>query len=361
MTTAKDNPNAGAAGDFAAPVKVSVIVPCRNERAYLENFLASMLRQERDGLEVEFLIADGMSDDGTREILQQYATRHPELRVIENPGKFVSTGLNAAIRAARGDIIARMDVHTEYAPDYLRQCVRVLGESGAGNVGGPARTRSRGHQQAAVCLAYHSPFSCGGAAFHNTAYEGPADTVTYGCWQKSTLEKLGGFDEELIRNQDDELNLRLSRAGGKIWQSTAIQSWYYPRASWGAVFRQYMQYGYWKVRVIQKHQLPASIRHLVPGGFVGSLIALAALAPFSRLASGTLVGLAGIYLTANLLASLWTCRTPGTRRYLPRLPGIFMAYHFGYGYGFLRGLIDFGLRHKSGSQTFTHLTRDRKV
>ena len=133
--------------------KVSVIVPCRNERRHIEAFLASLLQQDSEGMEVEFLIADGMSDDGTCDYLKEICSKHPKVRIIDNPEKFVSTGLNRAIRAARGDIIARMDVHTEYASDYLKKCVELLLKTGADNAGGPARTKAHGYLQEAICLA----------------------------------------------------------------------------------------------------------------------------------------------------------------------------------------------------------------
>lgn len=341
----------------AEVIRVSVITPCRNELDYIEAFLHSLLQQHCDGLRVEFLIADGGSDDGTRELLQAYAAYFPELRIIDNPDGSVPAGLNQLIRSARGGIIIRMDVHTEYARDYIQQCVRVLQETAAENVGGPARTRSRSYFQAAVALAYHSAFSSGGVSFHKPDYEGHVDTVTYGCWRKETLEKLGMFDEELIRNQDDELNLRLVKAGGKIWQSPAIRSWYYPRETWAALFSQYAQYGFWKVRVIQKHRLPASFRHLVPGLLVFGLGLLGVLAPFSRVAGTGLLLLSCSYLLANLVATLAVCASRSSWIYLPVMPLVFAAYHFGYGYGFMRGIIDFWCLRRAPSRKFTQLTR----
>src|SRR5229473_3861595 len=207
---------------------VSVIVACRNEIAYIHSFLDSLFWQDLGGTRIEVLIADGMSDDGTRQVLERYRRNCPTLLVIDNPDKITSAGLNAAIHAARGEIIIRMDAHTEYAPDYIRRCLEVLNETNADNVGGPALTRASGYMAHAIALAYHARFTCGGAKFHDAEYEGYADTVPYGCWRKSTLERLGLFDEGFSRNQDDELNLRLVSTGGKIWQSPKIVSWYWP-------------------------------------------------------------------------------------------------------------------------------------
>lgn len=338
-------------------IRISVIVPCRNERDYIDGFIESLLQQETDGLSVEYLIADGGSNDGTRELLTAHAARVGRLHIIDNPRGTVPSGLNELIRRARGDIIIRMDVHSEYAPDYIRQCVRVLEATGADNVGGPARTRARRYFQSAVALAYHSAFSSGGVSFHNPGYEGYVDTVTYGCWRKATLERLGLFDEELIRNQDDELNLRLVRAGGKIWQSPDIRSWYYPRETWLGLFRQYTQYGYWKVRVIQKHKIPGAFRHLVPGLLVSGLAALGAASFFHPLARAGFIMLGALYAAANMAASIWVSSGRGKWRYLPIMPAVFAAYHFGYGYGFLRGLLDFWILRKPANRTFATITR----
>src|SRR5712691_2783887 len=276
---------------------VSVIVACRNERKNIRNFLDSLCRQALGGVKIEVLIADGMSVDGTRQVLERYRRNFPALRVIDNPDKITSAGLNAAIHAARGEIIIRMDAHTEYAPDYIRRCLEVLNETNADNVGGPALTRASGYMAHAIALAYHARFTCGGAKFHDPEYEGYVDTVDYGCWRRSTLERIGFFDEGLGCNQDDELNLRLVSSGGKIWQSPKIVSWYRPRASLTALFHQYFQYGFWKVSVIRKHGKPASWRHLVPGAclLIGVVLLLEA-------AGATLSGSAlwnSVFVTAS--------------------------------------------------------------
>jgi glycosyltransferase involved in cell wall biosynthesis len=340
---------------------VSVIVPCQNEYTYIAGFLDSVLAQKFTKGAFEVIISDGLSDDGTRDLLEVYRLKYPQIRIIDNELKIVSTGLNAAIKAAIGDIIIRMDVHTEYAPDYIEQCVSALEITCADNVGGPARTKANSFMQQAIRLAYHSPFSVGGARFHIINYEGYVDTVTYGCWKKSTLERIGLFDEELVRNQDDELNLRLIRSGGRIWQSPLIISWYYPRASLSELFKQYMQYGYWKVRVIQKHKAPASLRHLVPGGFVGTLIMLALFSPFNSMVFKLLIGLFSLYVLVNIMASVITCRKPPNIKYLLVMPFVFATYHFGYGCGFIRGMVDFAILRKAGSKVFSQITRKRNV
>jgi len=339
-------------------IYVSIIVPCRNERKYIKEFIESVLQQEpiEEGI-YELIIADGMSNDGTREILKDYSRKLQYLIPLDNPEGTTPYALNRAIRASRGNIIIRMDVHTEYARDYIKKCIEVINQTCADNVGGPARTKANSYIQKAIRLAYHSSFAVGGARFHDLNYEGYVDTVTYGCWKKKTLLNIGLFDEELVRNQDDELNLRIIRSGGKIWQSPDIKSWYYPRDSLKKLFKQYMQYGYWKVRVIQKHKIPASVRHLIPGTFVASLIFLTCLSFFSRAAMVFLVSITVLYIAANLTASAITCRKKDLFLYLPVMPFVFASYHFGYGLGFLLGFIDFVVLRKGGRHSFGKLTR----
>ena len=339
----------------AAP-RVSVIMPCRNEARYIVGVLEAILRQQEPPGGFEVVVADGLSIDGTRERVLGVAARDPRVRLVDNADHFTPHGLNAAIAAARGEVIVRMDAHTDYAPDYIAACVRTLEASGADNVGGPWVARGTGYLSRAIAAAFQSPFAVGGARGHRVRYEGPVDTVYLGCWRKEAFAKFGPFDEELVRNQDDEHNLRITRGGGRVWQSPAIRSWYVPRASIGALFRQYAQYGYWKVRVIQKHHLPASVRHLVPGAFVALLLAGAAAAPFLPAAALATAALAAAYLACTLLAALVTAAR-SQLRLAPALPVVFAAYHFGYGTGFLRGLVDFALLRRGPRASATTLTR----
>ena len=327
-------------------IKVSIIVACRNEGRHIHALMDSIFVQDMAGISWEAVIADGMSNDGTREVLEGYRVRHPEVVVVENPRRFVSTGLNAAIRAAQGEVVIRMDGHTRYGPDYCRRSLEMLERTGADNVGGPARTEAVGARARAIAAAYHSRFSTGGARFHDVNYEGWVDTVPYGCWRKSTLLSLGLFDETLVRNQDDELNLRITRAGGRIWQSPAIVSWYSPRPTLSSLFCQYFQYGFWKVKVIRKHRLPSSWRHVVPIVFVLANIVLLASMMISKAAGSamwftfaalTWLVITSTYALATLSVSVLVARQRGWQTF-PYLPGVFAAYHLSYGLGFLAGL-----------------------
>lgn len=335
---------------------ISIILPCRNERSSIAQCVESILAQEAPQGGFEIIVADGCSDDGTREILERLTEENERLRVIDNPGRIVSTGLNAAIRASRGTIIVRMDAHSEYAVDYLKQCVAVLHESAADNVGGPWVAKGKGFIGQAIAAAFQSPFAVGGARGHDPGYEGVVDTVYLGSWPREVFDRIGFFDEELVRNQDDEFNLRLTRNGGKIWQSPRIKSWYHPRESLRALLRQYLQYGYWKVRVIQKHKLPASMRHLVPGLFVLLFGTLPILAFWWPLMGWAWLGVVGTYLLAIVGAS-WMSAAQEGWRFLPVLPFVFACYHFGYGYGFLRGVWDFVICRRGPQQTYIELTR----
>jgi succinoglycan biosynthesis protein ExoA len=339
---------------------VSIVLPCRNEQGYIQACLQSVLDQDRPEGGLEILVADGMSTDGTREYLQQMSRAHPEIRVLDNPGRIVSTGLNAAIGVARGEIIVRMDAHTIYAPDYVRECLAVMNETGADNVGGPMQTTAQTFMERAIRAVFHSALAVGGARSHQATYEGYVDTVIYGCWKKSVFDRIGNFDEELVRNQDDEFNLRLTRAGGKIYQSPRIRSWYHVRGSLTALFRQYMQYGYWKTLVIRKHRMPASFRHLVPGTFVASMCLLAAAGLFWSPALWAGVGLALLYFAVALMLSLFVAaRTQWIL--LPVLPIVVGCFHLGYGYGFLRGVLDLVLLNNAPGTQFVQLTRKRAL
>ena len=218
-------------------------------------------------MDVEIVIADGLSDDGTREILARFERNDPRLRVIENHAKIASTGLNAAILAAKGEVILRMDAHTEYAPDYIRNCVQILQETGADNVGGPALTRANGFMAQAIASAFHSPFTHGGSKFHDARFEGFVDTVPYGCWKKSTLERIGLFDESLIRNQDDELNFRIISA--RRPDLAVVRNCFLgtgPGCGCVICFSSaYFQYGFWKRLLSYANTAgPLHWRHLVP-------------------------------------------------------------------------------------------------
>jgi succinoglycan biosynthesis protein ExoA len=327
-------------------IHVSVVVPCRNEIKYIGAFLDSLFRQELGGIQMDVLIADGMSIDGTRLVLSEYQTKFPSIRVLDNPEKIASAGLNRMIRQARGEIILRMDVHTTYAPSYVRSCVELLNETGAENVGGPALTDAEGYVAGAIAEAFHTAFASGGAKFRDPSYEGWARTVPYGCWRKSTLERIGLFDEELVRGQDDDLNFRIVSSGGKVWQSPRIVSWYHPRTDLSVLFRQFFQNGYWKVAVVRKYGRPLSWRNLAPGltlliGVVLPLCSAAASISGSTWWRSafldTWLSFAAMYLAASFASAFSVARRKGWK-FFPFLPIVFATYQLSYALGFLLAL-----------------------
>ena len=334
--------------------RVSLIAPCRNERDHVDAFCDSALAQQLPpGWQMELLVADGASDDGTRARLDARAAQDARLRVIDNPDRIVSTGLNAALAAARGAVIVRLDMHTEFAPDYVAECLAALSRSGADNVGGPWVARGQGAMGRVIAAAFQCRWVVGGARSRDMTHEGAVDTVYLGCWPRATFERFGGFDEQLVRNQDDEHNLRIRRGGGRIWQSGRIRSWYRPRDSLAHLFRQQFQYGYWRPFVLRKHGQPGSLRQLVPMIFVAAC-AISALAwPWFSWPLALLLLAYGGYLA---FASLQAARGAGDGRLLARLPAVIAAYHLGYGLGSWRGLWDVW-RGRGGSAAFARLTR----
>ena len=341
------------------PASITVVMPCRNEERHIAMALRRVLDQEGADtrFKLEVLLVDGRSIDRTREIVAEEFGDDDRLRVVDNPRQITPAAFNLGIQAARGRYICILGAHAEIADDYLLRCFETIEARQVDNVGGPWRAQGRGYTGEAIALAFQSQFAVGGARSHTLSYEGLVDSVWGGFYRREVFDRIGHFDEQLVRNQDDELNLRLVRSGGTVWQSTSIRYTYHCRDSLRGLFRQYRQYGYWKVRVIQKHRLPTSVRHLVPGTFVLGLGALSVAAPFSSVARISWLTLAGGYASAAVLASAWACRSHGDRKYFPIMPFVFGAYHFGYGLGFLEGGIDFLLLKRTPTTSFTELTR----
>lgn len=326
---------------------ITIILPIRNEAAYIERCLSAILSQDYSG-EIEILIVDGMSTDDTRQKIQQFLGQIStvNLKLLDNPGKIVPTGINIALRQAMGDIIIRVDGHTLIASDYVRQCIAALQRSGADNVGGRMNAIGKTLFGKVVALATSTPFGVGGSRFHYSEQEEFVDTVYMGAWPRRVFEKIGLFDEELVRDQDDEFSYRLRAAGGKILLSPNIKSEYTVRSTPRALWRQYFQYGLYKVRVLQKHPRQMSLRQFAPPLFVLALLfsALLVFFPATRLLS-LFIPIA--YLLSNLAASFLTAiraqkssQSPLPIYYL-LLPLTFAILHISYGLGFLLGLIKF--------------------
>lgn len=316
---------------------VSVILPVRREGPEFAATLTRVLEQDYPAI-VDVLVVDGMSDDETRPVVERFAAADPRVRLLDNPGRIVPTAMNVGIRAASGEIIVRVDGHTRIHPDYVRRCVGALVASGASCAGGRMDAVGETFVGRAVAAATSGPFGVGNSHFHYSETPRFTETVYLGAWPKETLVRAGGFDEEMVRDQDDELNYRLRKAGGTVWLDPAIRSEYTPRGSLARLWSQYRQYGTWKVRVFQKHPTMMRWRHFAPSALVaaGALSAVLALTvPWGR---WVLTGGAALYLAAAVVAAI------GTRASLRErlvLPVVFATLHVAYGTGFLIGLVRF--------------------
>jgi len=319
---------------------VTVVMAVRNEGAFIERSLGAVLAQDYPSDRMEVVVADGRSDDRTRDRVRDMSATHPNLKLIDNPQKIVAPGLNLALRESRGELIVRVDGHTVIAADYVRNCVNALNSTDAENVGGRMTPVSNSLFGSAVAAATCSRFGVGGARFHYSQKREFVDTVYLGAWRRDLFDRIGGFDEEMVRNQDDEFNYRLRAHGGKILLDPAIRSEYHNRARPGALWRQYFQYGYWKVRVLQKHPRQMKPRQFVPPVAVITFVLILVLAALIKGAWLAAAAIVAAYLLANILASL-RAATRSSMRVLPLLPFTFAVIHFAYGVGFLFGLIRF--------------------
>ena len=324
----------GSRGSITPIRTISVVAPVRNEGPNVDHFVSDLAAQDFSG-ELEVLVADGNSDDGSAERMRAAAWASGiNLRVIDNPAGWVSPGLNACIREARGDLIVRLDCHSRYPKDYLRRCAELSEQTGAWNVGGRLVPTGTTPMERAVACAMDSPF--GGIGWTRCASDGPVttDTVTFGAFRPEAFEQAGLFDETLIRNQDDEFNLRLRRAGGEIMLDPDITVMYRPRGSIARVWRQYYEYGFWKVPVMMKHRRVLTVRSLAPLAFVlASVLLFLAMARFP-LARRLLVLQWSVYGAAGAAFAARSVSQHGEPWSLvPRVLATFPAFHLGHGSG----------------------------
>ena len=316
---------------------VTIIMPVRNEAAYIQRSLGAVLAQTYPADHLEVMVVDGMSDDGTRPLVKAMAREssiHVEL--LDNPDLIVPPAFNRGLARAAGEMIIRVDGHCEIAPDYVECCIAALHETGADCVGGAMVTVGETAVAGTIATAQSSSFGVGGATFRVGSETGRyVDTIAFGAYRRDVFDRIGGYDEELVRNQDDEFNFRLIQSGGKIWLDPSIHSVYYSRASFRKLWRQYYQYGFYKVRVIQKRGGVPSLRHLVPALFVlGLIVTLLAALLAGRRRLALLIPLP--YMVAAFTASVSAAR--GRWWMLPLLPIAYLTLHLAYGVGFLHGV-----------------------
>jgi len=319
--------------------QVSVLIPCRNEAKHIEHCLTNIYGFAPPPGGFEVIVIDGMSNDGTREILSQLKSRFPDFILIDNSDKIVPRAMNLGIQYAKGEYIVRADARCIHPKSYLCDLIELSQRTGADNVGGVLVPEfGNTYTQNAIALAYKSRIAMGGALRDRGDFIGETDTVYGGCFKRKRLLEVGMYDEAMVRNQDDELSFRLRKRGGKIIQDSRIKIRYYPRKSFWHLFKQFMQYGYWKVSVIKKHPKQASLRHFLPAILVAGLMLLIVAAPINSYALDGLM----IYSIGYLLPVSFESFKLVFKSKLKYWPGVSLAItliHFGFGIGFVVSLI----------------------
>jgi glycosyltransferase involved in cell wall biosynthesis len=338
-------------------------MPIRNEASFIEHSLAAVLDQDYPAELIEVLVVDGMSDDGTREIVQRLIYRRHETTVfgqkngdrnaphitnnispiylIDNPGRIVPTGLNAAIRQAKGEVIIIIGGHAVVERDYVRRCVESLMRTGTDCVGGALDSVGIGYVGRAIAAAMSSPFGVGSSGFRVATLNAEptlTDSVPFPAYRQEVFKRVGLYNELMVRHQDYEFNYRLRKAGGKILLLPSMRVKYYVRSNFRSLWRQYWQYGLWKGSFLREYPASIKLRHLAPPLFVllVTLSALLALIPQARPWASWIAPAA--YAAFTLIGLIAVGRS-GKLRYAPVLPFVFACLHFSYGFGVWLGLI----------------------
>jgi succinoglycan biosynthesis protein ExoA len=323
--------------------KVSVIVPCYNEQSTILSMLKAFGSQTFPQAEMEVVIADGMSTDGTRAAIASFQKNFPDLdvRVVENPNRSIPSGVNRAIEAARGEIIIRFDGHSKPYPDYVANCIAAH-EAGRGeNVGGIWEIQPGADTWMAnsIAIAAAHPLGVGDALYRHAKRAAEVDTVPFGSFRRALIEQVGFFDETLLTNEDYEFNARVRKSGGKIWLDPSIRSVYFARATLLELIRQYWRYGFWKWRMLRRHPDTIRWRQALPPLFVLSLISLTILSVMIPFAGVLLAAEVLLYLSIMILAGFHAALRRRKAYLILGLPlGIF-AMHISWGSGFLWSIL----------------------
>ncbi len=324
------------AGVGTAP-SVSVVMPILDEEQHLAEAVRGVFAQDYPGA-FEVVLALGPSADRTNAIAQELADEEPRLRLVENPSGSTPAGLNAAIGAARGEVIVRVDGHGLLSPGYIATAVRLLDETGADNVGGLMAAVGTTPFELAVARAMTSRIGIGGQSFHVGGEAGAVDSVYLGVFRRTTLTALGGYDETFRRAQDWELNYRIREAGGTVWFSPELQVTYRPRSSWKSLARQFYQTGQWRRVVSRLHPGTADSRYLAPPAAVVG-IALGTACGLAGAVTDRRALLAGFVLPAGYVAGVLTGSAVVSADLPPKaralLPVVVATMHLWWGAGFL--------------------------
>jgi glycosyltransferase involved in cell wall biosynthesis len=326
---------------------ISILIPCYNEAKYISGVLEDIKKQTYPGHFVEILVLDGRSEDKTREIVSARAATNENIKLIDNPGRSAPKALNIGIGKSNGEIVVRMDAHCRYPKNYIERLIEVLHSSGADNVGGTWSILPGSHTKMAHTLAYAMahPFAIGNAQYR-TGVEGVVftDTVPFGCYRREVFDKIGLFDEELVRNQDDEFNARLIQSGGKIALIGDLLIDYYARSTYKQALRMFYQYGLFKPLVNKKLKKPATLRQFAPPIFVLAwAFALAWILVSARYRMVPLVAMALAYFVPAIYFSVKAARNSHLNFLMVYLPAVFFGIHLSYGFGYLQGILRFRL------------------
>jgi len=314
--------------------RVTIAMPAYNEERYIEACVASVQAQDYPRNLIEILIADGRSTDQTREIIARLAAADPRIHLVDNPARLQAAGLGLMVKQATGDVIVRMDVHAEYAPDYVRRCVEALERTGADNVGGAQRAKARTAFQRALCAALDSPLGVGGARYRSADAEGFVDTVFLGAFRRRVFEAIGLWDPGAITNEDAELNQRILDSGGQIYLSRDIVVHYFPRDSFRSLARQYYKYGAGRARTLLKLGSAPTLRPFLPFAMVAGAAALLVVPPLWPIAP---LAFAGYALATGAEAVRVGARLGPAA--IPTVWAIFPVLHVSHGAGFAAGLV----------------------
>ncbi len=319
---------------------ISVIIPCRNEEKYIGDCLASLLNQKNINEKFEILVVDGMSLDNTRKIIQSISKDNPQVKLIDNPKLLTPYALNIGIKNAKGQFIAIFGAHAEYNLDYLAVCLELFNKHpDISCVGGPIISKGRNSFAKATALAMSSIIGVGNAKHRFPEYEGYAEMACFPVFKRDVFSKYGLYDESLTRNQDDEFCFRITKNGGKVFISPKAKSSYYVRENPISLFKQYFQYGFWRVAVLKKHRVPISYRQQVPILFYLTVILLAILGlVFKNLILGIFLPILYLLIVFSSSISVFIKEKFGVAI---KFPFAVLVLHFSYAIGFFSGVIKF--------------------
>jgi glycosyltransferase involved in cell wall biosynthesis len=321
------------------PPKVSVIIPCYNEQSTIRLLLEALHSQTFPRADMEVIIADGMSTDRTREAIAAFQKDFPDLevRLVDNPVRTIPAGLNCAIEASHGEIIVRLDAHSKPYPDYVENCVKAHAAGHGDNVGGvwEIQPGAQTWMAKSIAVAAAHPLGVGDAMYRLAASASEVDTVPFGSYRRTLIEKIGGYNESLLTNEDYEFNTRIRKSKRRVWLDPSIRSIYFSRSTLGELIRQYWRYGYWKWRMLRRFPNTIRWRQALPPLFVLSLIGMALISIVLQFARWLLIAELILYFSVLLLAGAGTALKRRQPSMLFGLPLAISAMHLAWGSGFL--------------------------